>query len=96
MITPGGRPDGKMEDAARLAAERTRRFHDDPEPSLASRLGQIGILGWTIVVPILLGVVTRPLARPDLRRPAIFFTAPLSWSARRSASGRPGDGCTGR
>ena len=57
MTTPPGAPDGKMMDAARLAAERARRLREEPEPSVASRLGQIGVLGWTIVAPILLGVV---------------------------------------
>ena len=76
MITPGGKPDGKMEDAARLAAERTRRFHDDPEPSFASRLGQIGVLGWAIVAPILIGVVIGRWLDWALKT-GIFFTAPL-------------------
>ena len=66
MIAPGTRPDGKMEDAARLAAERVRRFRDDPEPSFASRLGQIGVLGWAIVAPILHRRRHRPLARLGL------------------------------
>jgi Putative F0F1-ATPase subunit (ATPase_gene1). len=39
---------------ARLRAEAARR---DPEPSLGRRFGQIGALGWTIVGPILLGLV---------------------------------------
>jgi ATP synthase protein I len=76
MIAPGGRPDGKMQAAARLAAERTRRFRDDPEPSLASRLGQIGVLGWAIVAPILIGVVIGRWLDWVLKT-GIFFTAPL-------------------
>jgi ATP synthase protein I len=39
---------------ARLRAEAAKR---DPEPSLGRRFGQIGALGWTIVGPILLGLV---------------------------------------
>ncbi len=76
MIAPGIRPDGKMEDAARLAAERMRRLRDDPEPSFASRLGQIGVLGWAIVAPILIGVVIGRWLDWALKT-GIFFTAPL-------------------
>jgi ATP synthase protein I len=46
----------RLEEAARQEAERTRRGHDDPEPSLGARLGQIGLLGWTIVIPALLAL----------------------------------------
>ena len=42
--------------AAREAVQRKRRAEREPEPSLGSRLGQIGILGWTIVLPTLLGL----------------------------------------
>ncbi len=76
MIAPGIRPDGKMEDAARRAAERMRRLRDDPEPSFASRLGQIGVLGWAIVAPILIGVVIGRWLDWALKT-GIFFTAPL-------------------
>ena len=57
MIAPFDKRNGRIEKAARLAAERDRKFRDDPEPTVASRLGQIGVLGWAIVAPILLGVV---------------------------------------
>jgi len=76
MIAPGGRPDGKMEDAARLAAERERKFRDEPEPSFAARLGQIGVLGWAIVAPILLCVIVGRWLDGALKT-GIFFTAPL-------------------
>ena len=76
MIAPAGDPHEKMEDAARRAAERARRLRDNPEPSLASRLGQIGVLGWAIVAPILLGVVIgRWLDRTF--DTGVFFSAPL-------------------
>ncbi|MCA8883461.1 MAG: AtpZ/AtpI family protein [Rhodobacteraceae bacterium] len=42
--------------AARRAERRARAGHDDPEPSLARRFGQIGVLGWMIVGPILVGL----------------------------------------
>lgn len=48
--------DDRTEDAARRAEARDRAGRADPEPSLARRFGQIGVLGWMIVIPILLGV----------------------------------------
>lgn len=42
-----------LEAAARDAARRERMRTNDPEPSLARRFGQIGILGWMIVIPML-------------------------------------------
>jgi len=50
-------PEDRLADAARRAAERARRGAEQPEPSLGARLGQMGILGWTIVVPTLIGVL---------------------------------------
>lgn len=46
-----------VDHAARKAANLERMKQSDPEPSLGSRLGQIGILGWAVLVPMLLGVV---------------------------------------
>ncbi|MFP3409843.1 ATP synthase subunit, partial [Pseudomonas sp. SIMBA_065] len=43
--------------AARRAVSRERVARDEPEPSLGARLGQIGILGWTITAPTLLALV---------------------------------------
>ncbi len=48
-------PDDRLEGAARKAADRAAEGRRVREPSLGSRLGQIGILGWTIVVPVLVG-----------------------------------------
>ena len=50
-------PEDRLAGAARRAAERARRGAEQPEPSLGARLGQMGILGWTIVVPTLIGVL---------------------------------------
>ena len=62
--------------AAQRAAEREAEGRADPEPSLGARLGQIGILGWTIVVPTLLCLVLgRWLDR--ILGTGIFFSAPL-------------------
>jgi len=69
-------PDDPLADAARRAAERTELGRAAPEPSLAARLGQIGVLGWTIVVPTLVAVVVgRWLDRTF--ETGIFFSAPL-------------------
>lgn len=71
-----GADDDHVEQAARRAAERDVRARLDPEPSLGIRLGQIGILGWTIVVPTLVGLVLgRWLDR--LFGTRVFFSAPL-------------------
>ncbi len=76
MIAPVDKDNGKLEAAARAAADRERRFLDEPERSFASRLGQIGVLGWAIVAPILLGVAIGRWLDAMLKT-GIFFTAPL-------------------
>lgn len=48
--------DDRTEEAAGRAEARDRAGKADPEPSLARRFGQIGVLGWMIVIPILLGI----------------------------------------
>jgi len=62
-------------EAARRAVEREQLGRDTPEPSLGTRLGQIGILGWAIVMPMLLGVVLGRLADRQFET-GVFFTAP--------------------
>ncbi len=75
MAAPEESPD-HMARAAREAADRARRGAADPEPSLGVRLGQIGILGWMIVVPALLALFAgRWLDR--MLGSGIFFSAPL-------------------
>jgi ATP synthase protein I len=76
MIAPAEKQGEKMESAAQLAADRDRRFRDEREPSFAVRLGQIGVLGWAIVAPILLGVIVGRWLDWTLKT-GIFFTAPL-------------------
>lgn len=72
---PAPRED-RLAEAARRASERAQEGRENPEPSLGSRLGQIGILGWTIVVPTLIGLfVGRWLDR--VFGTGIFFSAPL-------------------
>jgi ATP synthase protein I len=71
----GSNPD-HLARAARKAVERDAEARADPEPSLGARLGQIGILGWTIIVPTLLCLfLGRWLDRSF--GTGIFFSAPL-------------------
>lgn len=46
----------RTERAARRAEARQKAGRADPEPSLARRFGQIGVLGWMIVAPTLAGL----------------------------------------
>ena len=69
-----GAPDETAE-AARRSQAREKLAEETPEPSLGTRLGQIGILGWAIVVPMLLGVVLGRLADRHFET-GVFFTAP--------------------
>ncbi|HEX7682181.1 MAG TPA: AtpZ/AtpI family protein [Trinickia sp.] len=65
-----------LERAVQQARRRDQAAHDTPEPSLGARLGQIGILGWTIVAPTLLCL----WAGHWLDRrfgTGVFFSAPL-------------------
>ena len=48
--------EARLDQAARLARQRAEQAERDPEPSLGLRLGQIGVLGWAIVIPILGGL----------------------------------------
>jgi len=66
----------RMARAARQAVQRERRSQEEPEPSLGARLGQIGILGWTIVVPTLLGLVLGHWLDRYFNT-GVFFSAPL-------------------
>jgi ATP synthase protein I len=47
----------RLADAARVAQSRSEQGAKAPEPSVAWRLGQIGVLGWIIVLPTLGGTV---------------------------------------
>ena len=51
----GSDPD-RLRAAALRAQQRERAAQDDPETSVSRRLAQVGVLGWTIVVPMLLGL----------------------------------------
>jgi ATP synthase protein I len=46
-----------LDDAVRLRRERRERGRRNGERSLAQNLAMVGVLGWTIVVPGLLGIL---------------------------------------
>ncbi len=48
--------DKELARAARRDHARAEAGERDPEPSLARRFGQIGVLGWVIVGPTILGL----------------------------------------
>jgi ATP synthase protein I len=48
-------PDG-MANAVRKQQERKERWRIEGEPSMMRFVGQIGVLGWIIVVPALIGL----------------------------------------
>jgi len=76
-VSDSPRPPSRRDlaDAAGQAAERARDARNNPEPSLAARLGQIGVLGWAIVAPVLIGLfVGRQLDRA--LGTGVFFSAP--------------------
>ena len=78
MNGPGTDPEDpdRLVQGARLRSERHRRWLREGEPSVARRLAQVGVLGWMIVVPMLLGTfIGRWL---DTRwHSGVFWTAPL-------------------
>lgn len=70
-----GKRGDDLAEAARRERERARLGGEVPEPSLGARLGQIGVLGWAIVMPMLLGVLLGRWADRAFGT-GIFFTAP--------------------
>lgn len=87
-------PDGLLKSVGR-ERERRRTWLREGEPSFGRYLAQIGILGWTIVLPALLGTflgrwIDRALGT------GIFWTGPLMllglgvgcWTAWRWMHGR--------
>ena len=78
MITPKTELDEQdpLVQGIRLRKERNRRWLREGNPSVARHLAQIGVLGWIIVVPILMGIfVGRWLDRTF--DSGVFYTAPL-------------------
>ena len=68
--------DDPLVTGVRTRAERQRQARREGEPSVARRLAQIGVLGWIIVTPMLIGVFAgRWLDRTF--DSGLFWTAPL-------------------
>jgi ATP synthase protein I len=62
---------------ARLRADRHRRWlREGGETSVARRLAQIGVLGWMIVAPILIGILAGRWLDGRFHS-GLFFTGPL-------------------
>ena len=70
----GRSPLDRLAEAVRLRAERRRQAGGIP--SLAAGLGRIGVLGWQIVVPALIGLAIGRWLDHRLGT-GIFWTAPL-------------------
>ncbi len=66
----------KLAEVAHEAEESAQRARKDPEPSLGRRLGQIGVLGWTIMLPTLIGLFGGRMIDRAFGT-GIFFSAPL-------------------
>ncbi len=75
MSAPGDDEDPLVR-GARLRGERNRRWLRDGNASVARRLGQIGVLGWIIVVPMLIGMFAGRWMDRTFHS-GLFWTAPL-------------------
>jgi ATP synthase protein I len=68
--------DDGMAAAVRLRREREKDWNREGEPSMVRYVGQIGVLGWMIVVPTLIGLfIGRWLDQKFAT--GIFWSAPL-------------------
>jgi ATP synthase protein I len=61
---------------ARLEGARDRRWRGENAPPVARRLAQIGVLGWMIVIPMLVGVFAGRWLDNRFHT-GVFYTAPL-------------------
>lgn len=66
----------RLVDEVRRRRRRHRIWRAEGEPSLGRRLAQIGVLGWIIVVPTLIGVFIGRWLDAVLGT-GLFWTAPL-------------------
>ncbi|HVJ55354.1 MAG TPA: AtpZ/AtpI family protein [Aliidongia sp.] len=90
MTGPEREPGDPLAESVRLRGERHRRSEREGEPSVAHRLAQIGVLGWMIVTPMLIGLFAGRWL-DDRFGSGLFWTAPLMllglalgcWSAWR-------------
>ena len=82
-------PDG-LADAVRRQRQRQQRWLREGEPSMVRFVGQIGVLGWIIVTPMLIGLFIGRWLDHKFGS-GIFWSAPLllvgvvigCWSAWR-------------
>jgi ATP synthase protein I len=80
--------DDPMVKSARDHAKRAADWQRDGEPPVGRRLAQIGVLGWIVVAPILIGLAAGRWIDGSFHT-GLFWTAPLlmlgavfgSWSA---------------
>ena len=87
-------PDGLLRSVRQRRARQQRWLHDG-EPSFARYLAQVGVLGWMIVVPTLLGIFLGRWIDRGFGT-GIFWTGPLlllglgvgCWSAWRWMHGQ--------
>jgi len=69
-------PSDGMAEAARKEEDRRTRWHTEGEPSVMRFAGQIGILGWIIVAPTLIGLFAGRWLDNSFRT-GIFWSAAL-------------------
>jgi ATP synthase protein I len=75
-MNPNTENHDRLGNAVRLRDERRARWEREGERSVGQNLAMIGILGWSVVVPILIGVfVGRALDRYFAS--GVFFTCCL-------------------
>lgn len=90
MNEPPSERETHLTEAVRVRAQRVKRWQRDGERSVARNLGQIGALGWTITVPILVALAGGRWLDHHFDT-GVFWTAPLimagavfgGWSAWR-------------
>ena len=68
-------PDG-LADAVRRQRQRQQRWLREGEPSMVRFVGQIGVLGWVIVMPTLIGLFIGRWLDHKFSS-GIFWSAPL-------------------
>jgi ATP synthase protein I len=66
----------RLAESVRRRERRHRRWLREGEPTVGRRLAQIGVLGWIIVVPMLIGIALGRWLDRALSS-GIFWTAPL-------------------
>jgi ATP synthase protein I len=78
MTRPESEPDERdsLVQGVRLREERRRRRQREGDPSVARRLAQIGVLGWIIVVPMLIGIFAGRWLDHAFNS-GLFWTGPL-------------------